>query len=281
MIRTRERPWHRHAALDFQVGPLAGRLVPALGGKLASLTHEGREWLWRNPALVPRLPEAPEAPDAYVRGHDSGGLDECFPTIAATALYPDHGELWTAPATLAVAEAAGALTLTTVHAAPRFGATLTRTLTVSPDAALAFDYALTSPAGGAFLYAHHPLFQVAPGMRIEAAGLDEPWARALPPPVEGRAFKAHLPPAARALALVHPDGATLAMAWEGAIDRAALWVNLAGWAGVEGAPPYYNLAVEPGIGRPDDLEAAVAARDAGAIAPGETLRWRITWRLSA
>lgn len=279
-VRLTPRAWHRHEALAFSVGETSGLLVPALGGKLASLVHGGREWLWRNPALTPALPDDADAPEAYVRAHDSGGLDECFPTIAQVSPYPDHGELWAGPAPLAVEEEPEALVLTTRHEAPRFGARLERTLRIA-EGALVFDYVLTSDAGGAFVYAHHPLFQIEPGMRIEAAGLTEPWAAALPDPSAAWARKVLLAPEAREVRLASPGGAALTVAWEGALDRAALWVNLAGWHGVKGALPYYNLAVEPGIGRPDDLAEAVAADDAGHLAPGVALTWRVSWRLAA
>ena len=78
--------------------------VPAIGMKLTNLRRlNGREWLWRSD----QIPLAPPEPGAsYVETADSGGWDECFPTVGAcpipgappgTPPLPDHGELWSAP----------------------------------------------------------------------------------------------------------------------------------------------------------------------------------------
>lgn len=77
-------------------------LIPALGGKISELWFGAHQWLWRNPQLPLRAP-TPGA--SYVLTADSGGWDECFPTVGACALpslvrgaggrdVPDHGELW-------------------------------------------------------------------------------------------------------------------------------------------------------------------------------------------
>jgi hypothetical protein len=57
------------------------------------------------------------------------------------------------------------------------------------------------------------------------------------------------------------------------------WVNYGGWAGVPNADPYFNLDLEPGIGTPDTLDAAVHHwREYGQLPPGGSLPWwlRIT-----
>ena len=62
----------------------------------------GREWLWRNDKLPYRTPLDGAS---YGATADTGGYDECFPTIAPCHLppdvpvygglaLPDHGELW-------------------------------------------------------------------------------------------------------------------------------------------------------------------------------------------
>src|SRR5690349_24928658 len=77
--------------------------VPTVGMKLTHLRKlRGREWLWRNPELPLALPK-PGA--SFVDTADSGGWDECFPTVgpspmpgapAGAPALPDHGELWSA-----------------------------------------------------------------------------------------------------------------------------------------------------------------------------------------
>ncbi len=56
---------------------------PALGGKISSLHLAGREWLWTSDAIPRRVPDdAMRSDDAsYVELADTGGFDECFPTV--------------------------------------------------------------------------------------------------------------------------------------------------------------------------------------------------------
>ena len=77
-------------------------LIPELGGKIASLEIAGRQWLWVNPSIPFRTPVPGSS---YLSHADSGGYDECFPTVAPCTMppsvpdfggieLPDHGELW-------------------------------------------------------------------------------------------------------------------------------------------------------------------------------------------
>ena len=88
--------------VELQGGDARVVLIPALGGKIAELWLGARQWLWKNPQLPFRLPDAKAS---YVLSADSGGWDECFPTVGACTLpslvrgaggreLPDHGELW-------------------------------------------------------------------------------------------------------------------------------------------------------------------------------------------
>jgi galactose mutarotase-like enzyme len=76
---------------------MSATIVPAVGGRIVSLTHRptGHEFLWRNGNLrLEALPAGSEYdPNFY------GGIDELLPndlpeTVAGVDL-PDHGELWT------------------------------------------------------------------------------------------------------------------------------------------------------------------------------------------
>ena len=89
-------------------------VAPAVGMKLTNLRRlRGREWLWRNE----QMPLAPPRPGtSFVETADSGGWDECFPTVApspvpgapaGTPSLPDHGELWSAAWTSSVFEHVG------------------------------------------------------------------------------------------------------------------------------------------------------------------------------
>ena len=76
--------------------------VPALGGKIVDMEIGGRQWLWKSD-IIPFAP--PQEGASYVETADSGGFDECFPTVAACRIpgwvrgwggveLPDHGEVW-------------------------------------------------------------------------------------------------------------------------------------------------------------------------------------------
>ena len=95
-----ESPGFGHAELGGEDSRVV--LIPELGGKIASLEIAGRQWLWINPAIPFRTPVPGSS---YIQHADSGGYDECFPTVAPCTLPPsaetfagaelqDHGELW-------------------------------------------------------------------------------------------------------------------------------------------------------------------------------------------
>src|SRR5262245_13109696 len=88
--------------VEVNTGALSFTLIPALGGKISSLRdrRSEREWLWRHPRMAyQRVLHG----SSYVQAADTGGWDECFPSVSACA-YPsppwagapvqDHGELW-------------------------------------------------------------------------------------------------------------------------------------------------------------------------------------------
>src|SRR5215471_9935677 len=68
-------------AVVVDTGALSLSVVPALGGKVSSLRdlRNGREWMWRHPRLPYR---AGDPAASYVATADTGGWDECFPSVA-------------------------------------------------------------------------------------------------------------------------------------------------------------------------------------------------------
>lgn len=169
-------------AIAVDTGPMALAVVPALGGKIATLrdNRSGREWLWRHPRLAyRRLPHG----SSYMPA-DTGGWDECFPSVSACA-YPsppwqgaaiqDHGELWSQDAATTVDattvdERAGAVTLTTRWQGVAIPYQLTRTLTLATGSArLRADYVVDNPADAPvdFVWCLHALLAIEPGMRLE------------------------------------------------------------------------------------------------------------------
>jgi len=129
-------------ALTVDNGVIAFTIVPELGAKIASIRdhRNGREWLWTNPDLgYRRLP-----PDAsYVRDADTGGWDECFPTVAPCPYpsapkrglpLPDHGEIWSRPWQTQVARTPTAVTIESIVYGAILPYTFERHITVTAGA---------------------------------------------------------------------------------------------------------------------------------------------------
>ncbi len=166
-------------ALTIANDAMSFTLVPDLGGKISSIfdRRTGHEWLWAS-TLLPyrRLPYG----TSYVEMADTGGWDECFPTVAACAYpaepwkgspLPDHGELWSQAWPVEVEELPGSSV--TVHGEARGGGVLPyrwqRAVTLAADAPIVrINYRITSLADTpiAFIWSAHPLFVAEPGMSI-------------------------------------------------------------------------------------------------------------------
>src|SRR5687768_17319680 len=68
---------------DFGFAELRGGgsrvlIVPTLGGKIAQMELGGRQWLWQSDVIPYSVPEEGTS---YVETADTGGYDECFPTV--------------------------------------------------------------------------------------------------------------------------------------------------------------------------------------------------------
>lgn len=153
-------------------------IVPAFGGKIASLRLAGREWLWTSDVIAPRAhDEATRADDgaSYVEIADTGGYDECFPTVGACVVpsavprwggvrLPDHGELWSQQP--AVAAGADEATLTWIGR--RLPYEFVRAVHVGADGRVAMRYAATNfgDAPLPFLWSAHPLLPLTARTRV-------------------------------------------------------------------------------------------------------------------
>ncbi|HEX6644745.1 MAG TPA: hypothetical protein VF037_08705 [Gemmatimonadales bacterium] len=169
-------------AVSLRAGLIEVVALPGIGLKLTNLRRAGgREWLWRSD----QIPLAEPVPGAsYVETADSGGWDECFPTVGPSAVpgrpgeapLPDHGELWSAPWESALYERQGAVTLTGRVRSERFPCELVREVTVVPDEPVVrFRYSLRHLGGEAFpwIWSSHPLLNVQPGSRLELPGVTQ------------------------------------------------------------------------------------------------------------
>jgi len=270
-------------------------VAPSLGAKLTNLRRlRGREWLWRNP----RIPLArPAEPTSYVEAADSGGWDECFPTVGPSPLpgappgtppLPDHGELWSAEWASSVFDHAEGTTLESTARGSRLPYEFHRGVTVLRDAPVVrLRYRLRHTGGAAFpwIWSSHPLFNVQPGTAVELPGvrqmkLDQVHGRddlspddvvSWPGAIGGDPERFTLPSGGGWAAKLFGDvgaGGTMALVDPRQGERIELAVRrdevpqVGLWINCEGwAPagrrPYYNVALEPCIGAPDRLADAV------------------------
>lgn len=282
-------------ALALRSAELEVVVVPSLGAKLTNLRRlRGREWLWRNPQIPLAKPE-PGA--SYVDTADSGGWDECFPTIGASPLpgappgtppLPDHGELWSAPWTGSVYEQAGNTTFAASASGRLLPYEFTREVTLLADEPVVrLRYRLVHRGDAPFpwIWSSHPLFNVRPGTVLELPGVTQvrldavhgrddlsrgdmvSWPGAIGGEAERFRFSSPSGWALKAFGDLGPEGRmTLIDPRQG--ERLELRVDrrqvpqVGIWINVGGwAPtgktPYYNLGLEPCIGAPDRLEEAV------------------------
>lgn len=164
-------------ALVMDNGVISLTILPELGGKIASFRdlRTGREWLWTNDRLPYRTLEYGAS---YVEEADTGGWDECFPTVAECSYplspwrgtrMPDHGELWPRAWPTDVEKSDEWLSIRTRAEGVALPYEFERRLRLEPRSdTLRLDYKVASTADSdlAFIWSAHPLFAIEPGMRV-------------------------------------------------------------------------------------------------------------------
>ena len=280
--------------------------LPELGGKINSLRdmRTGREWLWRHPRFIYK--QVPYG-SSYVNEADTGGWDECFPSVAACA-YPsapwqgaavqDHGELWNQNAKFEIDQQADKVILHTSWQGVVLPYTFKRTITVTADSAnIHVDYEVVNNSENPinFVWSIHPLLAIEPGMELRLPStaqfnvssafppdlvsttqkLQYPFAASglnfpiLPEVSVGRAIKIWSDPLSlgEGWAAVRANNGELQMHW----DIVSL-PQIAAWMNLgawaaDGGMPYFNLGLEPCIGAQDSLTDAVTINNLFATVP--------------
>jgi galactose mutarotase-like enzyme len=269
--------------------------VPAIGMKLTNLRRlDGREWLWRSD----QIPLAPPRPgSSYVETADSGGWDECFPTVGPCPIpgapqgsspLPDHGELWSAPWISSVYDGADGTTLAGSAHGIAFPYEFHRQVSLHPHEPLVrVQYLLRHTGDRPFpwIWSAHPLLNVQPGSILELPGVAQVKVAAAhgrddlrendvvswPDDVGGESARFTFSADERWAVKLFGD-----LIGEGRMiltdprrgERLEMTVQpsqvpqVGIWINCRGwAPrgltPYYNLALEPCIGAPDRLDLAV------------------------
>jgi galactose mutarotase-like enzyme len=282
-------------AIALRSAELEVVVVPAIGMKLTNLRRpRGREWLWRNDQIPLALPE-PGA--SYVETADSGGWDECFPTVAecpipgappGTPPLPDHGELWSAVWASSVFEHASGTTLISSTQGSLLSYEFHRQITLDPaEPVLHLNYRLRHTGATPFpwIWSSHPLFNVQPGSTLSVPDVDQVkvdavhgrddlrrndvvnWAGDIGGEQERFTFPEQGGWALKLFADLGPSG-RMVLTDPRREERLEITVRReevpqvgvwinCGGWAPEGRQPYYNLALEPCIGAPDRLDQAV------------------------
>jgi galactose mutarotase-like enzyme len=307
-------------ALTLSNDLIACTVVPDLGAKLTSLRdlRSDREWLWTNTRIARRQVGIDES---YVAKADSGGWDECFPSVSP-CVYPlapwegsviaDHGELWSQRARVTTGSGkADTPTITTTIAGVALPYTFSRTLRLDAErATLRLDYDLRNESADdlAFIWSAHPLIPLEEGMSVrlpEGAQVNlngggrggnvpgpgrYPWPlqsdgfdlTTLPSPNAGLSCKLWSEPLAEGWVELASRTGTLRFAFDPAlVPQIGLWINAGGWAG-DGGAPYSNLGLEPCLGAQDSLADAVTVENRyGILRAGATRHWWLEAQLTA
>jgi hypothetical protein len=150
--------------------------VPALAGKIVLMELAGRQWLWHSD-VIPFAP--PEEGASYAETADSGGYDECFPTLGACRVpgwvrswggveLPDHGELWSQQPELEIETSGDGQAVVTTWEGRRLPYRLTRIARVAPDGSVVMMYHAANDASDRipFIWSGHPRFALTPETQI-------------------------------------------------------------------------------------------------------------------
>lgn len=142
-------------------------LIPELGGKIASMEIAGRQWLWTNPSMPFRTPVPGTS---YVGTADSGGFDECFPTVAPCTLpaaaetfkgveLQDHGELWSQRPSIELVTRPDGQEATMVWTGVKMPYQFTRVVRVDSSGAVTMRYSARNSGSSRmpFIWSSHPL----------------------------------------------------------------------------------------------------------------------------
>jgi len=169
------------AAADFGYVEVRGGdsrivCVPALAGKIVEMHLAGHQWLWHSD-IVPFAP--PQEGANYAETADSGGFDECFPTVAACRIpgwvrkwggleLPDHGELWSQIPELEIDTGTDGQAVVTTWEGRRLPYRLTRIARVTPDGSVAMTYHAANDADDRvpFIWSAYPTFALTPETQL-------------------------------------------------------------------------------------------------------------------
>lgn len=305
---------------ELRAGSTRAVIIPALGGKIVSLEFAGREWLWGGDVAGR---DAPVDGAPYDETTDGGGYDEFFPTVAACTLpshvsrygglsLPDHGELWSQPATFTLETRPEGMYAITGWQGRRMPYRFVRGLFVGGSGAVEMHYAVTNDGDMRipFVWSSQAMLPLTKstrlilpegtrarvwsqeGVELGGQGAYLRWPRAViggklvdltRPDDVARSYSCRIyfdPATGRAA--VEDDGARLEVSFDIAqIPHIGLSIFKRAWSPFKRVRSARTIAIAPSIGSPDSLTEALGSwRDAMWLDPGEKREWRLTWRSS-
>lgn len=312
-MTTVATPPTEFGSAELRAGTTRVVVVPALGGKIVSLEIGGREWLWRSRVRAAR----PADGASYATVGDTGGIDECFPTVAPCVLpsnvarygglaLPDHGELWSQPSTFALETRDDAMSASCAWQGRRMAYRFVRGIAVRASAQVEMRYAVTNEGRVPlpFVWSARAVFPLgkdtrvvlaegartrlwsARGLELGGPGAEMRWPRVVArdkmldlslPDAVARAYTCTVY-ADAARASIEEAGARLEVAVDGAPNACvSVAVDKPAWSPFRRAA--HRVALAPSIGAPASLADALGAWHAAAsVEPGTTLEWTVTWR---
>lgn len=269
----------------------------------------GRQWLWTHPALETGRTEGVA---------DLGGMDECFPTLAACTIpsgadaisLPEGGELRSQRAETQIVTPDGGMEAVSTWHGERDRYRFTRRVRLDAEGTVEMRYEAANVGKEPlpFVWASRPLLPLSAETRIllphrsrvriaaqhgidlgASGGGEHQWPHVR---LEKRVADLSRPESvARKYAcklFVDPVGGTIAveeppLRLELLVDPRevpdlGIWINRRGAA--PGRSKAQNvLALQPGIGAPDSLAEALGSwKGAHTLAPGESRSWTVRWR---
>lgn len=292
--RSPAPPAYPFGYADLRGGGSRVAVVPELGGKLAALELGGREWLWSN-AAMPHHPPIEGLP--YAETSDSGGFDECFPTIAPCQLpsslpglggaaLPDHGELWSQRTGFDLIADAGEPRVKTTWHGQRLPYVMSRTIRVNGDGAIVMDYRLENSGADPipYLWSAQPLLPLTAktrillpegirgriaseyGIDLGGGSRDQRWPHfrlgdrivdMSRPDAVPKKFACKIFFEMPAVPVAIQEGDLRLEIESSQVPNLGLWINRGGWSPGKRIAPYRNLALQPCIGAPDSLTEAL------------------------
>jgi galactose mutarotase-like enzyme len=289
-------------ALVLENDSLRVVILPSRGAKTASLLHKasGIETLWQNQS--PRYISS-----AYGDPFDKGelaGFDEMFPTISrcyyerepwAGAEIPDHGEVWSIPWEPTIS---GDVVTLSVRGT-RLPYRLQKTVSLQGEKMTArYNAENLSDSPMDFIWAAHPLFNTAQGMRVIVPAGMRTVINSVPGATlggygtrlafPGKDPRLDLVPARNSTGfqkywfsekvtegwcVLHEPASALSIGLSFPADRVpwlGIWLNEGGYAG------QYNIAPEPATGAMDRMDFSRMWNMHSVLGPRECYEWSLT-----